>query len=75
MWTTDQIAKFDPATSKWTIFDLPIRGHRGCASPRCSSRMDKRKEVVIALPRASKVAVMTVRSESDLAALKAQARP
>ena len=33
------------------------------------------KEVVFAFPRSSKVAVMTVRSESELAALKQQARP
>ena len=36
MWTTDQIAKYDPSTSKWTIFDLPTRGTEVYA--RCSSR-------------------------------------
>ena len=35
MWTTDQIAKFDPTTSKWTIFDLPMHAARCIA---CSSR-------------------------------------
>jgi len=33
------------------------------------------KEVVFAFPRSSKVAVMTVRSEAELAALKQQSQP
>jgi len=70
MWTTDQIGKYDPSTSKWTLFDLPTRG----TEVRIASLLEQngRKEVVMAFPRASKVAVMTVRSEADLAALKAQ---
>ena len=74
MWTTDQIAKYDPSTSKWTLFDLPTRG----TEVRIASLLeqDGRKQVVMAFPRASKVAVMTVRSEAELAALKARsARP
>ena len=71
MWTTDQIGKYDPSTSKWTLFDLPTRG----TEVRIASLLEQngRKEVVMAFPRASKVAVMTVRSEADLAALKTQA--
>jgi len=73
MWTTDQIAKYDPATSKWTMFDLPTRG----TEVRIVNLLEQngQKEVVFAFPRSSKVAVMNVRSEADLAALKQQARP
>jgi len=73
MWTTDQIAKYDPASGKWTIFDLPTRG----TEVRIASLLERgdKKEVVMALPRASKVAVLSVRSEAELAALKAQAKP
>jgi DNA-binding beta-propeller fold protein YncE len=73
MWTTDQIAKYDPATSKWTLFDLPTRG----TEVRIVNLLEQAgsKEVVFAFPRSSKVAVMTVRSEADLAALKQQSRP
>jgi streptogramin lyase len=73
MWTTDQIAKYDPASSQWTMFDLPTRG----TEVRIVNLLEERgqKEVVFAFPRSSKVAVMTVRSETELAALKQQARP
>jgi virginiamycin B lyase len=73
MWTTDQIAKYDPATSKWTLFDLPTRG----TEVRIVNLLEQAgsKEVVFAFPRSSKVAVMTVRSEAELAALKQQSRP
>jgi virginiamycin B lyase len=73
MWTTDQIAKYDPATSKWTIFELPTRG----TEVRIVNLLEQagRKDVVFAFPRSSKVAVMSVRSEADLATLKQQARP
>ena len=26
LWTSDRIAKYDPAANKWTVFDLPVRG-------------------------------------------------
>jgi hypothetical protein len=73
MWTTDQIAKYDPATSKWTLFDLPTRG----TEVRIVNLLEQAgsKEVVFAFPRSSKVAVMTVRSEAELAALKQQSQP
>jgi streptogramin lyase len=73
MWTTDQIAKYDPATSSWTMFDLPTRG----TEVRIVNLLeqDGNKEVVFAFPRSSKVAVMKVRSEADLATLKRQAQP
>ncbi len=73
MWTTDQIAKYDPASSTWTLFDLPTRG----TEVRIVNLLeqDGNKEVVFAFPRSSKVAVMKVRSEAELAALKQRAQP
>jgi streptogramin lyase len=71
LWTTDQIAKYDPAAGKWTLFDLPTRG----TEVRIASLLEQggRKEVVFAYPRSSKVAVMTLRSEADMSAAKQQA--
>ena len=73
MWTTDQIAKYDPTAAKWTLYDLPTRG----TEVRIASLRDLPDgglEVVFCYPRSSKVAVMTFRSEADLAALKRQAQ-
>ena len=73
MWTTDQIAKYEPATGKWTLFDLPTRG----TEVRIISLLEKPdlKELVFAYARSSKVAVMTFRSEADVkAAEQAAAR-
>ena len=71
LWSTDQIAKFDPAASKWTIFELPTRG----TESRYISLLEKdgKLQVVVPYSRTRKVAVMTLRSESDLQALKSQA--
>ena len=73
MWTTDQIAKYEPATGKWTLFDLPTRG----TEVRIISLLEKPdlKELVFAYARSSKVAVMTFRSAADVkAAEQAAAR-
>jgi virginiamycin B lyase len=72
IWTSDVILRYDPATGKWTTFDLPTRG----TEARYISLLEKdgKMEVVIPYSRTSKVAVMTFRSEADLAALKAQAQ-
>jgi len=73
MWTTDQIAKYEPSTGKWTLFDLPTRG----TEVRIISLLEKPdlKELVFAYARSSKVAVMTFRSEADVkAAEQAAAR-
>jgi virginiamycin B lyase len=71
LWSTDQVAKYDPATSKWTLFDLPTRG----TETRYISLLEKDGNLQVILPysRARKVAVMTFRSEADMAALKSQA--
>jgi sugar lactone lactonase YvrE len=71
IWTSDVILRYDPKANKWTTFDLPTRG----TEARYISLLEKggKMEVVIPYSRTSKVAVMTFRSEADLAALKAQA--
>ncbi|HEY6259380.1 MAG TPA: carboxypeptidase regulatory-like domain-containing protein [Xanthobacteraceae bacterium] len=71
IWTSDVIMKYDPASGKWTTFDLPTRG----TEARYISLLERdgKMEVVLPYSRTSKVAVMTFRNEADLAALKAQA--
>ena len=68
LWTTDQIAKYEPASGKWTMFDLPTRG----TEIRIISLLERPdiKELVFAYARSSKVAAMTFRSEADIAAAK-----
>jgi streptogramin lyase len=71
LWTTDQIAKYDSKTGKWTMFDLPTRG----TEVRIGSLLERGDDlqVVFAYARSSKIAVLSVRSEADMAAAKAQA--
>jgi streptogramin lyase len=73
LWTTDQIAKYDSKAGTWTMFDLPTRG----TEIRIASMLERGsdKKIVFAYARSSKVAVMAVRSEADMAALKAQVAP
>jgi streptogramin lyase len=70
-WMTDQVLRYDPASKTWTTFDLPTRG----GEVRYVSLLEQDGKMQVALPyfRARKVAVMSFRSEDDLAALKAQA--
>ncbi len=71
IWSSDVIMRYDPSADKWTTFDLPTRG----SEARYVSLLERdgAMQVVIPYSRTSKVAVMTFRSEADLAALKAQA--
>ncbi len=72
LWSTDLIAKYDPTAGKWTLFDLPNRG----TETRYISLLERPGQpmkVIIPYSRTRKVAVMTVRTEAELAALKAQA--
>jgi streptogramin lyase len=72
LWGADRVLRYDPKTSTWTAFDLPTRG----AEPRYVSLLEQegaQTRVVLPYFRARKVAVMTLRSESDLQALKTQA--
>jgi virginiamycin B lyase len=72
LWTSDQIVKLDPATNKFTMFDLPVRG----TEIRHISLMehDGKTQVIVPIYRASQMGVMTLRSEAELAALKTQAK-
>lgn len=71
LWTTDQMAKYDPASKKWTLFDYPTRG----TEVRLTSTRDVggKQELTFAYVRTSKVAVMTVRDEAEMRAAKAAA--
>jgi len=73
LWASDQVARYDPASGQWTLFDLPTRG----AEPRyiSLSEHDGITQVVVPYFRTRKVAVMMLRSEQDIDALKsAQAK-
>ena len=72
LWTADRIAKYDPSSGQWTMFDLPTRG----TEIRHISLLEKDGVTKVTVPiyRDSKMGVMTLRSEADIAALKAQAK-
>jgi streptogramin lyase len=71
MWTADQIYRYDPAAKSWSYFDLPRRG----TEIRDISLAERGGKLQVVLPvyRTSQIAVMSIRSEADLQALKAQA--
>jgi streptogramin lyase len=71
LWTNDQVVKYDPSTSKWTTFEMPVRG-----SESRHISIDERSgvtKVVLPTYRSHQMFVMTLRSDADIAALKAQA--
>jgi virginiamycin B lyase len=72
LWGADRVMRYDPATGKWDAFELPTRG----AEPRYVSLDERGGTMRVVLPyyRARKVAVMTLRSEAELAELKSRAR-
>lgn len=72
LWTSDHIAKYDPIAGKWTTFELPVRG----TEIRHVSLLegDGKTKVIVPVYRSSQMGVMTLRSEAELAALKAQAQ-
>jgi len=72
LWTSDQLYKFDPGANKWTMFGLPVHG----TEIRHISLLERdgKLQVVVPVYRSSQMGVMTLRSEADVAALKAQAR-
>ena len=71
VWTSDVVLKYDPTANKWTTFDLPSRGTE--VRHVSIDERDGKLKVIIPEYRVSKMAVMTLRSEAELAALKAQA--
>jgi virginiamycin B lyase len=70
LWTADRIAKYDPSKAAWTMFDLPTRG----TEIRHISLLERDgvTKVIVPIYRDSKMGVMTLRGEAELAALKAQ---
>jgi virginiamycin B lyase len=72
LWTSDRIVKLDPATNKWTLFDLPVRG----TEIRHIALLERGDKLSVVMPvyRTNQMGVMTVRSEAELAALKAKAQ-
>jgi streptogramin lyase len=71
LWSTDKVAKLDPSTNQWTLFDLPTRG----TESRHISLLEREGQplrVVVPYERARKVGVLTPRTEAEIAALKAQ---
>jgi len=72
LWTSDRIVRFDPGTNSWTTFDLPVRG----TEIRHIALLERGDKTYVVMPvyRTSQMGVMTVRSEAELAALKAKAQ-
>ncbi len=73
LWSTDQVAKYDPASGKWTLYDLPSRG----TETRYISVLEKEGQPMqIAIPysRLRKIAVMQPRGVDEIAKLKASAK-
>src|SRR5262249_52754998 len=68
-WMTDQVMRYDPATSSWTAFDLPTRG-REVRYASLPERQGAPMQVVLPSFRTRKISVMTLRSEQDVQALK-----
>ncbi len=70
LWTSDRIVKLDPGRNGWTVFDLPVRG----TEIRHISLLERGDKLYVVVPvyRTSQMGVMTVRSEAELAALKAK---
>jgi len=72
LWTSDRIVRLDPATNTWTVFDLPVRG----TEIRHIALLERGDRISVVMPvyRTSQMGVLTLRSEADLAALKAKPR-
>ena len=73
MWSTDKTTKYDPAANKWTVYDLPSRGTEA-RYISVLERPGQPMQVVVPYSRVRKVAVMTFRSEEDIARQKAAAK-
>jgi streptogramin lyase len=66
----DQVLRYNPQTETWTAFDLPTRGETRYVS---LLEKDGAMQVVVPEYRALKIAVMSFRSEADMAAAKTKA--
>jgi streptogramin lyase len=72
MWSTDRVARYSPTTGQWTLFDLPSRGTE--ARYISVDERDGKINVILPYARTSKLAVMTLRSEAEIEALRKQAQ-
>ena len=72
LWTSDCIVRFDPRANAWTVFDLPVRG----TEIRHIALLERGDKVSVLVPvyRTSQMGVLTLRSEEEVAALKAKAQ-
>src|SRR5436190_1945188 len=72
LWTSDRIVRLDPSDNKWTSFDLPVRG----TEVRHIALLERGDNIQVVMPvyRSSQMGVMTLRSEAEIEALKAQAK-
>ena len=72
LWTSDLIYRMDPNTKKVTTFELPVRG----TEIRHISLLERDGKLHVTVPvyRSSQMGVMTIRTEAEVAALKAQAK-
>ena len=68
LWTNDRIYRYDPSTNKWTLFELPVHG----TEIRHISLLERngRLQVVMPVYRSSQMAIMTIRSQNEIAALR-----
>ena len=71
LWSSDRVAKYNPATNQWTLFDLPTRGTES-RYISILERPGQPMQVVVPYYRGRKVGVLTPRSEAEIAALKAE---
>jgi virginiamycin B lyase len=69
VYDADRVMRYDPQTEQWTAFDLPSRGES-----RYVSLLEKDGQMQVVVPeyRGPKIAVMSFRSEADMAAAKAK---
>ena len=72
LWSADRVTRYDPASDKWTLFDLPSRGTETRYIGLLETK-DQPMQVVIPYARLRKVAVMTIRSEEEIARQKRMA--
>jgi len=68
LWTNDQLFKYNPATNQFTFFPFPVRG----TEDRHIFVDERSGQLKVTTPvyRVNQMAVMTVRSEADIAKLK-----
>ena len=72
LWTNDRLYRYDPSTNKWTLFELPVHG----TEIRHISLLERDGKLQVVMPvyRTSQMGVMTIRTQTEIAALRAQAK-